>query len=145
MQIQQTTRWRKLSSFSSKITLSSSCKLSPQKTMCMKVKPYFLGKIRNLFQTVICLNLFPACQVLNKYSSEYLTTPKACRNLLNKWKANIISPGITFEWSIAVWISLLYVLSYHKRIRFVHYGRGKVEIQFIICNHCTDRQLTYLP
>ena len=63
-QIQQTKNCWYFSYFSKKIGPDTSCKLSPREIICMKCQILFLGKIRKIFQNIICWNFYPACKVL---------------------------------------------------------------------------------
>ena len=63
--IQQTTNWWYFSYFSWKLGFVISCKLSPkEETICMKCQTFFVGKIRKIFQNVVCWEFHPICKVL---------------------------------------------------------------------------------
>ena len=82
---------------SKKIRFDFLCKLSPllRRQFALNVKSYFLGKIRKLFQNVICWNFYPACQALG-----------LCREKLTCYCIIIVIP--VFDLFIVWWRFVFY-------------------------------------
>ena len=58
------TNWWYFSYFSQKTAFDMSYKLSLLETICMKCQILFLGKIRKVFQNVVCWNFYSECWAL---------------------------------------------------------------------------------